>query len=241
MKEWVRPHAHASNSVRLCVLGCLRGTSSSSAFVAVCSGCALGRTARPSLRAAPRPRLPQVGHPRGVLERASVAARGRRFPRVQAAQDPWGGDALRSGGRRSRPTRFWSEISRRRRFVPSFPSLQVFHQAVNLECHLAGGRSRHLSLSTCRWHIDAWRPLVPSSDPPFSPPPRPPASSAQRLVQQILSSKITVPRAAIGQRCRRGKQPIYLPKDDVSFFGVLFLDGRRWHALREGDNSGFKR
>lgn len=122
-----------------------------------------------------------------------MAARGRRFPRVQAAQDPWGGDALRSGGRRSRPTRFWSEISRRRRFVPSFPSLQVFHQAVNLECHLAGGRSRHLSLSTCRWHIDARRPLVPSSDPPFSPPPSPagklrPTISTANIIQQNHSS-----------------------------------------------------
>lgn len=110
------------------------------------------------------------------------------------------------------------------RSLASFPP--SIHQAANLECHLAGGRSRHLSLSTCRWHIDARRPLVPSSDPPFSPPPRPPAKlrptiSTANIIQQNHSSSRRH-WSALGA----GRQPIYLPKDDVSFFGSYYrMDG----------------
>lgn len=123
------------------------------------------------------------------------------------------------------------------RSLASFPP--SIHQAVNLECHLAGGRSRHLSLSTCRWHIDARRPLVPSSDPPFTPPPARQPSSAQRLVQQILSSKITVPRAAIGQRSGRGGSRFISRRTTFHFLGLI-TGWTEMARVREGDNCGFK-
>lgn len=139
----------------------------------------------------------------------------------RAATSPGGAGALR----RRCSAKFGSDIPLGRRFAPSLP----FHR-VSTRQSTSSVTWPEVGLDTCH-SPPAAGTLTPGGHlcPPAtlpSPPPRPPAKlrptiSTANIIQQNHSSSRRH-WSALGA----GRQPIYLPKDDVSFFGSYYrMDG----------------
>lgn len=142
---------------------------------------------------------------------------------------PEGGDESRRRGSLEAAVlgqKFGSDIPLGRRFVPSLP----FHR-VSTRQPTSSVTWPEVGLDTCHsppaaGTLTPGGHLCPPATLPSPPPPRPPAKlrptiSTANIIQQNHSSSRRH-WSALGA----GRQPIYLPKDDVSFFGSCYrMDG----------------